>query len=95
MGDYHPSRRMDGLERLEQTRIEHELTKPALLLPGDEGDGGGDSPDIILEDVTVSEITETNLADHQADKSSFRKELEAIEDPDWHLNELKKLKAES
>jgi hypothetical protein len=70
MGNYHPSRRMDGLERLEQTRIERELNKPRLLLPGD-----GDDGDIVLEDVSVSEITETNLADHQADKSSFRAEL--------------------
>jgi len=76
MSDYHPSRRMDGLERLEQHRIERELTKPGLLLPGDQDEGGGDSPDIILEDVTVTEITDTNLADHQADRSSFRKELE-------------------
>jgi len=59
-------------------RDEHGVKR--LWLPGqDEPDVAGElnSPDILLEDVTVSEITDTTLADTHADKSSFTKELEA------------------
>ena len=70
MGDYHPTRRMDGQER------------KRIILPGD-GEVANETsdPTIVLQE-GIREITATTLADDHAPRSEFRKQISEGKD-DW------------
>ncbi len=70
MGDYHPTRRMDGKDR------------KRIILPGD-GEKASETsdPTIVLQE-GVREITATTLADDHADRSTFREQVRGGKD-DW------------
>lgn len=72
MGDYHPSKRRDGFEPFEPPPPSAE----EIILPGSKDEAGQITDEIHLTEANVVNIEHTNLADHQADASSFKKELE-------------------